>query len=222
METSKETSQTGGELVVNTQGEEGGAIQRPISRLPLGRRPSANMLQRAEKVGLTGPDEKRAVELILLFGSNFQSMVRWREDGMTLGEIGYYLEFREFYGFSMSIPLIRKFAEGAGFRLPDLTDRENAFAEYGAKGSEAVIELFTDICDRIGGSYPEHRVMHFIEERFGGDVMVAYQLAVNDSDAFIALIDPGYFGPSEPYEEDRDILERLSTGQVGGRTDYAE
>lgn len=220
----KSEPNTENELLPVIQREENALTTQAIDRLihTKAKRPSDSMLVRAQKVGLEGKDAIRAVELVLVYKSNFHSVVRWREDGMTLDEIAYYLKFKVENDFAMSVPLIRWYVESANFRLPTLANQEMESVEYGAVGAETIIDFFSDICDRIGGSNPAHRIKHIIEEQFGGNVMDAYYLGIENEDELLSRIDRRYFQPTYISSDDREFIDSLRKESERKFSQYGE
>lgn len=169
------------------------SVQKQLARLK--RPPKGQLLAKCEKVGLVGAELSRAVSLVLHHNSSLQHIVRWRQDGLSLDDIQHCLNIRDDYGFSMSVPLIKWYLEGARFRFPETGFEDVESVGFGAIGPEVIIDFFQEIAERIGGEFPHHRIMHFIEEHLGGDVMVAYDLGVESLEDLVGAIAPRYAHP---------------------------
>lgn len=216
-----DTNDSGKLIIAKQGGITTSPAQLQIMRLPSGKHPGQKVLKRAERVGLMeAEDTRHAVELVLVHNTNFYNIVQWREDGMTLNEIEGCLVFRNLHGFSMSVPLIHWFVSRANFRLPSPGDLDVESTGYGSVGPEAIIDLFAEIAERLGGSYPEHQIMHFLEEKYGGDVMAAYDAAIEDMETMVTMIQNKRDTAPRYSEQDASDIAEILKGDCSSRNPW--
>lgn len=175
----------------------------------LKRQPKGRLLAKCEKIGLVEAQLSRAVEMVLYHGTSLAHIVRWREDGLTLDEIEYCLNLRDNYDFSMSVPLIKWYLDGAGFHAPEPGYEEVESIGFGAIGPEVIVDFFQEVAERVGGTYPHHRIMHFIEENLGGDVMKAYSMGIDKMEDLVGTISPRYAHHLRLSEADKEYIQAI-------------
>lgn len=175
----------------------------------LKRKPKEQLLAKCQKVGLIEAQLSRAVDMVLYHETSLQHIVRWREDGLTLDEIEYCLNIRDNCGFAMSIPLIKWYLDGAGFHAPEPGYEEVESIGFGAIGPEVIVDFFQEVAERVGGTYPHHRIMHFIEENLGGDVMKAYSMGIDKMEDLVGTISPRYAHHLRLSEADKEYIQAI-------------
>jgi len=142
-------------------------------------------LARYIAAGFVGEKLDLALELSERHRSNITSIVTWHtKKGISMPRLRLCLGIRDEYGmYQMSVILISRYLAQMGFSEHTPTEVEEI-----PESVVAILELFMEIAERIGGDFPVHRVYHRVEEEFGNNVLEAYHMAVEDERLFIQLI----------------------------------
>lgn len=115
-----------------------------------------------------------AAQLVVKHHTGLTFIARWAESGMSIERIQECLVFRDDCGFEApSVACLNRYLNSIHFA---------------AESADAILDTFRDIWEAYAKTYPLQWFWYRIDEAFGGDIIRAYHLAVDDPRAFTNVL----------------------------------
>lgn len=156
---------------------------------------SERFLARCVKAGVNQENVQEIQDLIQTYGTKLPAIINWLEGGLDLEKIHDYLDLRAVYPRA-SVDKLAEIDQATGFQIASLDELLAAFAQL---LNDAKIH------------FPVHQLVHFVNDGLNGDYQLAYQMACDRPEKFVALvkgeIDLLEFNRSEIPWEDLGSLE---------------
>jgi hypothetical protein len=157
---------------------------------------------RCQKAGMDNGEIENAIELVDRYEeTTLPFIVKWRENGMSLDRIETCLEIRETCPGG-TVKLINKYINKI-----DMVMTESVIG---------VFETLVEAANKFPGIFNQHFLLHRIEELMDGDIMTAYQIAIDDPEGLIKMLkrkrdilhvlcEDAFDGPESNDEEEEEV-----------------
>lgn len=131
------------------------------------------LAESCRRAGIDDENVDRYIEVITRYRAQPAKVVELAQRGITPERIdkGYEIS-RSRIRYSVEMALV--IMEGTNF--------------HDESQENQVFEMFDEVCERVGGKFPAYRLFYFIFNNLGGDILLAYKMAVDDVDDFAAKV----------------------------------
>lgn len=142
---------------------------------------AGRQFERFSRSGITGRRLRQALALVPRFQTNATSLIRWLDDGLTLGRIERCLKLQRETGFCTgdSVLVINWF-------LDDLNSPDDP--EASDQMEAEFLAFFRDTFVEITGRFSAQRLKFFIDAHCPNGVHEAYNWAMIDPEGFVKTV----------------------------------